>query len=75
MDKKIKLDLRMAYPLSENAQSIEWLSLIKQYKDVFILFLDFEVNDQYQISIQRELDDQQVYLGICVKFLNIFFNE
>lgn len=43
----------MAYPLSENAQSIEWLSLIKQYKDVFILFLDFEVNDQYQISTKR----------------------
>lgn len=53
MDKKIKLDLRMAYPLSENAQSIEWLSLIKRYKDVFILFLDFEVNDQYQISTKK----------------------
>lgn len=63
----------MAYLLSETAQSIEWLSLIKQYKDVFIVFLDFEVNDQYQISIQRELDGQQVYLGICFKFLNFFF--
>lgn len=64
----------MAYLLSETAQSIEWLSLIKQYKDVFIVFLDFEVNDQYQISIQRELDGQQVYLGICFKFLNFFFS-